>query len=375
MTGAGMASIGGRIDYLDGLRGVAILSVLLYHYCGPTYAAILGCDGGIFAPLIARGWVGVQLFFLISGFVILMTLEKRRAFGPFLYHRWLRLFPAMLITTITLVVFNAATDIPGPHPMRSVLDVIPGLIFVSPSILHAVMHLDIQSLDGVFWTLYTEMGFYVVFGALYFVAGWRVAVCAIVILAVVTSTGDAIMATMGVSHGLRRAIEPLGWMNMHLYGWFASGALFYKARQSKSAALFNAAFLLGIATAMTQTNFIPLQWIDRAILILVVILFSTAQVSRPLQAALSSRIAMFFGSISYALYLLHNEIGVSLIGWGNMTLGRVPPFLVVVSVAAGAVAAAWGVTRYAEPAVRSLIKHGAHTVSSARMRKRAAIEI
>jgi peptidoglycan/LPS O-acetylase OafA/YrhL len=370
-----MASIGGRIDYLDGLRGVAILSVLFYHYCGPTYAAILGCDSGMFAPLVARGWVGVQLFFLISGFVILMTLEKCRAFGPFLYNRWLRLFPAMVIATVTLVLFNTVTDMPGPHPMRSGLDVIPGLIFVSPSILHAVTHLDIQSLDGVFWTLYTEMGFYVVFGAVYFMAGWRVAVCTIVILAVVTSAGDTVMAIMGVSQGLRRIIEPLGWMNMHLYGWFASGALFYKARQNKSAALFNGALVLGIATAMTQTNFIPFQWADRAILVLVVTLFATAQVSRSLQAALAGRIVMFFGSISYALYLLHNEIGVSLIGWGNMTLGGVPPVVVVGSVAAGAVAGAWGVTRYAEPAVRRIIKSGVRTGARARTTTSETIEI
>lgn len=370
-----MASTGGRIDHLDGLRGVAIVSVVLFHYCGPTYAAILGCNSGIFSPLVARGWVGVQLFFLISGFVILMTLEKSRAFGPFLYHRWLRLFPGMLIATIALVLFNAATDMPGPHPMRNWLDLIPGLFFVSPSVLHAVTHLDIQPLDGVFWTLYTEMGFYVVFGALYFAAGWRVAVCAMVVLSVATSTGDTALAMMGVSQSLRRVVEPMEWMNMHLYGWFASGALFYKARQNKSAALFNWGLVLGIATAMTQASVIPLQWTERAVLILVVVLFATAQVSRALQSALAGRIVMFFGSISYALYLLHNEVGVSLIGWGNTNFDGVPTVVVVGSVAAGAVAAAWSVTRYLEPAVKRIVKNATRRLLSTRTKASEPVEI
>ena len=109
-----------RIDYLDGLRGIAILLVVLFHYCGPVYAEIVKCDSGPFIPLVAHGWVGVQLFFLISGFVILMTLEKCRSVSQFLYNRWIRLFPAMLIATGVLVLFNVTTHIPSPLPTSGI---------------------------------------------------------------------------------------------------------------------------------------------------------------------------------------------------------------------------------------------------------------
>lgn len=370
-----MADRQDRIEYLDGLRGIAILLVIFYHYCGPVYAGIVHCDGGPLTMLVAHGWVGVQLFFLISGFVILMTLDKCRSISQFLYNRWIRLFPAMLIATGVLVLFNVTTHIPGPHPMHSWIDAIPGLIFIPPAVIHAVTHVDIHSLDGVFWTLYTEAGFYVVFGVAYFVCGWRVAIAAMVVLAAAASFGDGLLAVLGASHEVRRMIEPLGWMNMQLYAWFASGALFWKAREYRNAAYFNAALVLGIATALLQINYLPLQWLDRAALVIVVILFATAQVSRSMQTLLAARITTFFGFVSYPLYLLHNEIGVSLIGWANAGNGVVPPIVVVALVAAGAVGLAWLVARHVEPAVRRTIRRGLAGAGTSRPVPNAAVEI
>ena len=66
----------GRLIYLDGLRGLAILMVFFVHAFvrwpdlvpyGNTYSNI---------PLFQYGMFGVRLFFMISGFVILLTLEK-----------------------------------------------------------------------------------------------------------------------------------------------------------------------------------------------------------------------------------------------------------------------------------------------------------
>ena len=96
-----------RISYLDGHRGIAILLVLLYHaFSRWTELVPYGNDFADF-PLFRFGYLGVELFFLISGFVILMTLEKFNSFTEFMYHRWLRLFPAMLICSL-FVFFTAA---------------------------------------------------------------------------------------------------------------------------------------------------------------------------------------------------------------------------------------------------------------------------
>lgn len=344
-----------RINYLDGLRGVAIVGVVFYHYCGPTYASIVGYNAGVLDPVVSRGWTGVQLFFLISGYVILMTLDKCRSFSQFMFNRWVRLFPAMLIATVIIVAFNAVTDIPGPHVSHSWIDIVPGLIFVPPSFIHAITHLDVDSLDGVFWTLYTEMGFYVVFGLAYFKFGWRYATGLMMVLAVITSSAGPALAAVQAPHVLQRFVEPLGWMNMQMYGWFACGAMFWKAREYRSSKLFYGAVAVGILNALLQVNYIPFGWPDRLALLAVVLLFSSVQAYRPLQIVLSSKIILFFGTISYPLYLLHNDIGVSGIGWANSGGLNIGPAAVVGLAVAGATAIAWLVTRYVEPSVRAAI--------------------
>lgn len=91
----------GRIGYLDGLCGAAILFVLLYQYTNCDYVRFFP-NGAMLAalPVLDHGWVGVNILFLISGCVFILTLERCSTFGPFLARRWLRLFPVMLITSM-----------------------------------------------------------------------------------------------------------------------------------------------------------------------------------------------------------------------------------------------------------------------------------
>ena len=83
-----------RIPELDGIRGIAILLVLLYHYVSIP-------PGGPPAPLLQRlfavGWCGVDLFFVLSGFLIggiLMDVrESRHYFKTFYGRRFYRIMP------------------------------------------------------------------------------------------------------------------------------------------------------------------------------------------------------------------------------------------------------------------------------------------
>ena len=65
----------GRLAYLDGMRGVAILLVLLFHAFARWPDLVPYGDQYQSVPLFRVGFIGVNLFFIISGFVILMTLE------------------------------------------------------------------------------------------------------------------------------------------------------------------------------------------------------------------------------------------------------------------------------------------------------------
>lgn len=93
-----------RIEFLDGLRCFAILGVLLFHYFSrwtpPWYPENLYPYSSVLSRLLSRGGYGVNHFFIISGFVITLTLFKCDNFSEFFIRRFCRLFPAMLLCSV-----------------------------------------------------------------------------------------------------------------------------------------------------------------------------------------------------------------------------------------------------------------------------------
>lgn len=87
-----------RIPALDGIRGIAILLVMLFHFTAVSLVASTRADD-IFAQVAGAGWAGVDLFFVLSGFLITGILYDSKArvgryFGTFYARRFLRIFPA-----------------------------------------------------------------------------------------------------------------------------------------------------------------------------------------------------------------------------------------------------------------------------------------
>ena len=161
-----------RIKFLDGLRGIAIIAVVLYHAYGATYSQYLPFGQQFSVIPLRLFWVGVQLFFIISGFVIVMTLERCDTITNFTIRRWLRLFPAMLVASLLILAFDRLIGI-GPYVDRTAINLLPGILFISPSIIHTITGTMIESMDGPYWSLYIEVTFYAIFGASYFLMGAR----------------------------------------------------------------------------------------------------------------------------------------------------------------------------------------------------------
>lgn len=83
-----------RIRVLDGVRGLAISLVLLFH--GTLYFQPTSAFGIVLKKITGVGWIGVDLFFVLSGFLItgvLLKLPKERFFRTFYLRRTLRIFP------------------------------------------------------------------------------------------------------------------------------------------------------------------------------------------------------------------------------------------------------------------------------------------
>ncbi|MDQ0683841.1 peptidoglycan/LPS O-acetylase OafA/YrhL [Streptomyces achromogenes] len=153
-------SRGNRLYALDALRVIAALSVLIFHFTGVDAAtkANWGVNPKALFPSIfpytSYGSYGVQLFFIISGFVICLSAWNRTP-GQFVQARFLRLFPAYWFSVVVaVVVWRALPD--GARKAPSVSDSLTNLtMFQVP--------LSARHLVGAYWTLWVELTFYLIF--------------------------------------------------------------------------------------------------------------------------------------------------------------------------------------------------------------------
>ncbi|MEU6574956.1 acyltransferase [Streptomyces sp. NPDC046805] len=153
---------GGRLLALDGMRLVAALMVALYHYTGRsgTISASWGVTPAkpfhALSLVTVYGCLGVQFFFVISGFVICMS-SWGRPLGDFFRSRVARLYPAYWVA---LVLVGCATLVLPVvmHPLR--LD----QFLVNVTMLQ--MPMGTPRLLGVCWTLWVEVRFYALFALL-----------------------------------------------------------------------------------------------------------------------------------------------------------------------------------------------------------------
>lgn len=351
-----MNESGTRLDYLDGLRGVAILSVAAWHYTNSGYERFFPY-GSMFSsiPGLDHGWIGVDIFFLISGFVILMTLERCSNFLEFMARRWLRLFPAMLIASLEIFGISRLLGAYMPHGRPDAVNLLPGLTFVIPTFWQTVIGIPVDELDGVFWTLYVEMGFYLIFGLLYFSLGWRRGLLALTAIWLGVLAAAQLAETTG-SVALSSWVGVAQWSGAAYFGWFVSGALFLKAGVERSRLLFATAIFAGLVSACTSGLWQPDDVLSCLYLVGCVLFFTAAQISARLQRLLGGRFLLFAGAISYPLYLLHNEIGIGLIGaFGAVLPAMLWPLIPLLMLGLMS-AAAWVMTRTLEPWVRSRLK-------------------
>lgn len=279
---------GSRLAQIDGLRGLAAALVIAFHYT----ARYQDKFGFVSAPP-ARfdvGLLGVQLFFVISGFVIFMTAERARHPLHFVVSRLSRLFPTfwlcvLLTGGLMWLVRAPMQPVPVLHLLGN-LTMIPGL-------------LQLQPVDGVYWSLEVELIFY----------AW---------VLVLTSTASlrrvepvligwlflSVLNAASVSHGWGRVPELVQHLLLLRWiPWFALGMLVYRVhgRPHVTQPQLIAAVLAitsideeaGAQTALIALGCALLVW--------------RASIGRlPL---LGRWLPVSLGAISYPLYLCHQHIG------------------------------------------------------------------
>lgn len=141
-----------RVNEIDLLRFLAALSVVFYHFTFRGYAAdgLSAMPYPLLAPAAKYGYLGVELFFMISGFVVLMTAAASARLRDFCISRIVRLYPAFWVCcTIT---YAASVAFGGPQPATF------DQYAVNMTMLSGLTKM--QPIDGAYWSLLVEIRFY-----------------------------------------------------------------------------------------------------------------------------------------------------------------------------------------------------------------------
>lgn len=285
-----------RVSELDALRGIAAILVVLYHYTHRFNAKFeMGADVPYF---LYFGKYGVNLFFIISGFVIFLTLEKSKNNYDFIVSRFARLFPTywvcILLTLLTVSVYS----LPG-------WELKLGEVLVNFSMLQ--WFLKIKAVDGVYWTLAVELNFYFFMYILFLYKG----------LKKIEKVGLAfltISCLVNLAHNYFPSVSLFGYLwgitLQHYANLFFAGIIFYQ--------MFNKGVTYKrnlLIVCCLLYDMLIVGWISSLITVFLFFIFYLFVLGR--LKRIGNPFLLFFGTISYSWYLLHQNIGYAILHWLN----------------------------------------------------------
>ncbi len=306
-----------RFLLLDLLRLCAAVAVMLYHYTArfnDQWDAVPSEKFQFVSQFTAYGFLGVQLFFVISGFVILLSAEGRTV-GQFVSARVARLFPAywagVILTTLLFVVIA-----PQFERKVSATEFLVNLTMVQKAF-------GVRHIDGVYWTLWIELLFYIMIALLISVRLTEAKVYWFAFLwpligALAHASDSAFLSSL-----LSPAYAPL----------FAGGMLLYLLHSRGNSLLRWMLLLFNVCLAAHQTvtfdvlgsaqKYTGVQLSENVGVVLVLGIFGlvAAVTLTPLQHRGWSWMT-YAGALTYPLYLVHEYWGWWMIGIVNPVAGK-----------------------------------------------------
>lgn len=290
-----------RLELLDYARFFAALWVVLFHYSFNGIANGKITSITHIAPLIEitkYGYLGVELFFMISGYVIFFSANNRSA-ANFAVSRAIRLMPcywaAVILTSVFMLVWGLGSE-----------TISPTKIFINLSMLQSFV--GVGHIDGVYWTLVYEITFYfAVFIIL--LAGLQHYLSAIFIL-------WPFIMLLGVFLGMSEHPYMGGY-----FSYFSAGTLFALYQHKKNRLilipLLVSAYLC-VTFSIAQAELMTLSkktyfsnTLSTGILLAFFLLFFSLQM--PSVKNLKLPASKFLGALTYPIYLIHAHIGYILI--------------------------------------------------------------
>ena len=347
-----------RLEALDGLRGLAALGVLVLHTWMFSYGDRHRPPKGFVDLVIGELRLGVQLFFVLSGFLIFrpfVAAALDRTSGPrlarYVIRRGARILPAYWAALIGSFLLLRHLD----HPMQVDAIQLPVfLLFLQNHFEETIAHLD-----PPMWTLAVEVSFYValpVVGALALRLGAHRGRLAALTLAIVAA--GALSTVLAFEHAWPRTLSTSLLPHLVEFGAGMTAAVLLHGRtlsRATAARTIAAGALLVVANSVWHAEGLGPQTarslVGDAPGIAGIALVLGALVASPIRAtALSRGPARWLGTISYGVYLIHFPTIILLRETGRWPTTLTRELLAVMAITLPAATLSWFALE--RPAVR-----------------------
>ncbi|WP_027060801.1 acyltransferase family protein [Mesorhizobium loti] len=340
---------------VDILRFLAAVMVMVYHYGFWVWAYPDGMSarvsGGVppqpeMGAWVEFGWVGVQIFFVISGFVIAFSAENSTPLR-FFEARVKRLAPAVWICapiTAAVLLLVGLT-----WPTDAVIKVVRTSLFVPYA----------PWVDSVYWTLGIEIAFYAVVWTVLRLGRFHQMEAVAIGIGLVSSLFWCLYYPLGWSGFAETRLLDL--LRVHHGVFFATGVMLWLMRfkaVTTARLAFCALFLGGAVLQMVSSVDVHMLKVGQQLLFappILVFLVAIALMASSLRLDLNWSGWRRIGLMTYPLYLIHDVVGAAMLG--PMVRAGVPYLLSMAIVGATMIAASWLVATEAEPRIRLLLDH------------------
>jgi peptidoglycan/LPS O-acetylase OafA/YrhL len=306
-------NIKSRVLGLDGLRSLAIVSVVLFHLGKAMEDAKLSIHPQILY-ILDFGKYGVQLFFCISGFVISLSLSHHKSSRAFFRSRILRIWPSLIIVNTIILIVWLIESTKNKVLETNLIDYFFSNVLLDPKYANALTGWEVNWTTGVLWSLSIEVFFYIASAI-----GWylfRIKSFVFTSGLVVCYTLLHLIIKSQVSQGTLVSVDALIWEGLILYlPWFVVGSVMFELVMGKGnrffARLFLACALIFLELAVTQSRDFILGSNREVHLLVPLVLVSLTWISivnNRFESIVNRKLILFTAKISYDLYLSHEFI-------------------------------------------------------------------
>jgi peptidoglycan/LPS O-acetylase OafA/YrhL len=307
---------------IDFLRAIGAISVCLFHLA----TNFLEKENPVYFTF-QHGHLGVELFFVITGFLIPFSLFKRnhslRNWGTFMLDRVIRIHPAY-IGAVVICVFQELLTSFLPAPMYkpfsvTLLDIFGHFTYLQP-------YLGRPWLVVLFWTLAVQFQFYMLYGVLHFLFIHEHKIVRILTILVLYALPFGI-GKGTIDYGLG-AVELNNFLPHYIHIFLPGVFIFMRLQKLLSNLEYIVLLLLDCYLLYYWYGGME-HWYDGDILRPIAVVFASVLIQF---VAIEHKIFEFLGKISYSLYLVHISVGWAIMGFLKFFLHLENQFLLSIAV-------------------------------------------